>query len=229
MTKEQRHVSPNLRKPPPIPKLTGIGFLFVLLSLVAFALRWLRIGGSVVFGVGLICLAAADVVLLQISRTYTTKLQDRIIKLEMKKPGPNAPRRTTPRAPPVQAAQPRPGFPLCRTSRPFPPPRPGCFPRHRSKIRNPKTMAAGIAPPPALSSFRYGRAKRMVGGHPRETTVADEMGLPRVGDNSGIVVGRRTNSGSPGTAVARIDAERRCRAGSADEQQSLRCAGDHPT
>ena len=54
------------------------------MSLVAFGLRWLRIGGSVVFGVGLICLAAADVVLLQISRSYTTKLQDRIIKLEMK-------------------------------------------------------------------------------------------------------------------------------------------------
>lgn len=67
-----------------VPRLTGIGFAFVLVSLVAFGLRWLRIGGSVVFGVGLICLAAADVVLLQISRTYTTKLQDRIIKLEMK-------------------------------------------------------------------------------------------------------------------------------------------------
>jgi len=67
-----------------VPRLTGIGFAFVLVSLVAFGLRWLRIGGSVVFGVGLICLAAADVVLLQISRTYTTKLQDRIIKLEMR-------------------------------------------------------------------------------------------------------------------------------------------------
>ena len=53
------------------PKLTAIGFFFVLLSLVAFALRWLKIGGSVMFGVGLICLAAADLVLLQISRSYT--------------------------------------------------------------------------------------------------------------------------------------------------------------
>ena len=66
------------------PKLTAIGFFFVLLSLVAFALRWLKIGGSVMFGVGLICLAAADLVLLQISRSYTIRLQDRIIKLEMR-------------------------------------------------------------------------------------------------------------------------------------------------
>jgi len=67
-----------------IPRLTGIGFLFVLLSLVAFALRWFEIGGRTMFAVGLICLAAADVVLLQISRSYTTRLQDRIIKLEMR-------------------------------------------------------------------------------------------------------------------------------------------------
>ena len=66
------------------PKLTGIGFFFVFLSLVAFALRWFKIGGSVMFGVGLLGLAAADVVLLLISRSYTTKLQDRIIKLEMR-------------------------------------------------------------------------------------------------------------------------------------------------
>ena len=66
------------------PRLTGIGFLFVLLSLVAFALRWFAIGGSVMFGIGLFSLATADVVLLLISRSYTTKLQDRIIKLEMK-------------------------------------------------------------------------------------------------------------------------------------------------
>ena len=66
------------------PTLTGIGFMFVLLSLVAFALRGIGIGGRVMFGVGLVGLAAADVVLLQISRSYTTRLQDRIIKLEMK-------------------------------------------------------------------------------------------------------------------------------------------------
>jgi uncharacterized protein DUF6526 len=66
------------------PRLTGIGFFFVLLSLVAFALRWFAIGGRVAFAVGLFGLAAADVVLLLISRSYTTKLQDRVIKLEMR-------------------------------------------------------------------------------------------------------------------------------------------------
>ena len=53
------------------PKPTGIGFLFVVLALVAFA-------------AGLLSLSASIVVLLSISRTYTTKLQDRIIKLEMR-------------------------------------------------------------------------------------------------------------------------------------------------
>jgi hypothetical protein len=66
------------------PRLTGIGFFFVLLSLIALALRWFAIGGRVMFAVGLFGLAAADVVLLLISRSYTTKLQDRIIKLEMR-------------------------------------------------------------------------------------------------------------------------------------------------
>ncbi len=66
------------------PKLSGIGFLFVLLSLVAFALRWFEIGGRVMFAVALFGLIAANVVLLLISRAYTTKLQDRIIRLEMK-------------------------------------------------------------------------------------------------------------------------------------------------
>lgn len=66
------------------PKLTGIGFLFVLLSLVAFALRWFEIGGRAMFAVALFGLIATNVVLLIISRAYTTKLQNRIIKLEMK-------------------------------------------------------------------------------------------------------------------------------------------------
>ena len=66
------------------PMPTLIGFLFVLLSLAAFALRWFEIGGRVMFAVGLFGLIAANVVLLAISRAYTTKLQDRIIKLEMK-------------------------------------------------------------------------------------------------------------------------------------------------
>jgi hypothetical protein len=66
------------------PKPTGIGFLFVVLALVAFALSWFEIGGRAMFATGLLSLSASIVVLLGISRTYTTKLQDRIIKLEMR-------------------------------------------------------------------------------------------------------------------------------------------------
>jgi uncharacterized protein DUF6526 len=66
------------------PRPTGIGFLFVVLALIAFALRWFEIGGRAMFAAGLLSLSASIVVLLSISRTYTTKLQDRIIKLEMR-------------------------------------------------------------------------------------------------------------------------------------------------
>jgi Family of unknown function (DUF6526) len=66
------------------PKPTGIGFLFVLLALVAFSLRWFEIGGRAMFAAGLLSLSASIVVLLSISRSYTTRLQDRIIKLEMR-------------------------------------------------------------------------------------------------------------------------------------------------
>ena len=66
------------------PKLTGIGFLFVLAAIVAFALRWFTIGGRSMFAVGLAALTGAVIVLLLISRDYTTRLQDRIIKLEMR-------------------------------------------------------------------------------------------------------------------------------------------------
>jgi len=66
------------------PKLTGIGFLFVLIALVAFALRWFNVGGRAMFAAGLAALIGAVIVLLLISRDYTTRLQDRIIKLEMR-------------------------------------------------------------------------------------------------------------------------------------------------
>jgi hypothetical protein len=67
------------------PKMTGIGFLFVLVAIVAFGLRWFGVGGRrEMFAVGLAALVAADIVLLLISRRYTTRLQDRIIRLEMK-------------------------------------------------------------------------------------------------------------------------------------------------
>jgi predicted phage-related endonuclease len=66
------------------PKLTGIGFLFLALGAVAFAARWFNMGGRMMFAAGLAALMASQLVLLLISRSYTTKLQDRIIKLEMK-------------------------------------------------------------------------------------------------------------------------------------------------
>jgi Family of unknown function (DUF6526) len=66
------------------PTLTGIGFLFLVLAAVAFALRWFDIGGRAAFGAGLAALMASQLVMLLISRSYTTKLQDRIIKLEMR-------------------------------------------------------------------------------------------------------------------------------------------------
>jgi len=66
------------------PKLTGTGFLFLVVAAVAFGLRWFDIGGRLMFAGGLAALMASQLVLLLISREYTTKLQDRIIKLEMK-------------------------------------------------------------------------------------------------------------------------------------------------
>ena len=66
------------------PKLSFIGFLFLLVAVVAFALRWFEIGGRYAMAVGLLSMIAAIQVLLSISRIYITKLQDRIIKLEMK-------------------------------------------------------------------------------------------------------------------------------------------------
>ena len=66
------------------PKLTGVGFMLVLVAIVSLALRWFGIGGRVMFAAGLAALIAANLVLLAISRAYTTKLQDRIIRLEMR-------------------------------------------------------------------------------------------------------------------------------------------------
>lgn len=66
------------------PKLTGIGFFCLLVAIVGFALRWFGFDRRLTMGLGLLGLIATDLVLLLISRAYTTKLQDRIIKLEMK-------------------------------------------------------------------------------------------------------------------------------------------------
>jgi Family of unknown function (DUF6526) len=64
------------------PALTAVGFVFAAIALVSFVQR-LRFDGARQ-SVGLIALCGAVLVLLQISRRYTTRLQDRIIKLEMR-------------------------------------------------------------------------------------------------------------------------------------------------
>jgi Family of unknown function (DUF6526) len=66
------------------PILTNAGALCILISLAAFVLRWFEIGGRYTMGLGLLGLVGAVMTLLAISRIYVTRLQDRIIKLEMK-------------------------------------------------------------------------------------------------------------------------------------------------
>jgi hypothetical protein len=66
------------------PAPTGIGFACLVVAIVGFALRWFEIGGHLSMALGLSGLIACNLVLLGISRGYTTKLQDRIIKLEMR-------------------------------------------------------------------------------------------------------------------------------------------------
>jgi len=66
------------------PTPTAVGFLFLVVSVVGFAMRWFEVGGRLPFAIGLLGLVAAVMTLLLISRTYTTKLQDRIIRLEMR-------------------------------------------------------------------------------------------------------------------------------------------------
>jgi uncharacterized protein DUF6526 len=66
------------------PALTYAGFVLLVLSVASFALRWSLIGGRVTMALGLASLLASVFVLLWISRVYTTRLQDRIIRLEMR-------------------------------------------------------------------------------------------------------------------------------------------------
>ena len=66
------------------PTLTGVGYLFVVVAIVAFVMRWLLIGGRVTMAIGLIGLIGGEIALLMISRNYITRLQDRIIRLEMR-------------------------------------------------------------------------------------------------------------------------------------------------
>src|SRR5438105_2418028 len=63
------------------PKPTGVAFLLNLTALVLFAYGAFR--APSLQSLGLVLLAAAVMVLVGISRLYTVKLQDRIIRLEM--------------------------------------------------------------------------------------------------------------------------------------------------
>jgi hypothetical protein len=64
------------------PLLTIVGYLFVAFALSSFVMRWRATRDPL--SLALLSLCAAVIVLLQISRRYTTRLQDRIIKLEMR-------------------------------------------------------------------------------------------------------------------------------------------------
>ena len=65
----------------PVP--TAVGYLLLAIALMAFQRRWDG-GGRMSFAIGLLALCASVATLLAISRLYTTRLQDRIIKLEMR-------------------------------------------------------------------------------------------------------------------------------------------------
>jgi hypothetical protein len=66
------------------PTGTVIGGVFVVIALAGFAMRWFGMGGRASFAIGLLALVGAVSSLLWVSRTYTTKLQDRVIRLEMR-------------------------------------------------------------------------------------------------------------------------------------------------
>ena len=65
------------------PTMSGIAFAFLVLAIAGFALRGFHVGGRYAMALGLFGLIAAIFMLIGISRVYTTKLQDRIINLEM--------------------------------------------------------------------------------------------------------------------------------------------------
>ena len=61
--------------------LTAVGYWCLAVALISFAMRWRATGDR---SIGVFALCGAVLALLLISRRYTTKLQDRIIKLEMR-------------------------------------------------------------------------------------------------------------------------------------------------
>ena len=66
------------------PQMTTIAGVFFLVAVVSFGLRWFYIGGRYTMALGDVGVLGAIFMLMGISRVYTTKLQDRIIKLEMR-------------------------------------------------------------------------------------------------------------------------------------------------
>src|SRR4051812_4006231 len=66
------------------PVATIVGYLFLVIALVAFVSTWRQTGARPSVAIGILGLVGSVGTLLLISRTYITRLQDRIIKLEMR-------------------------------------------------------------------------------------------------------------------------------------------------
>ena len=66
------------------PTATIVGYVFLIVALIAFGLRWFEIGGRRASAIGLFAIICSVATLLAISRLYITRLQDRIIRLEMR-------------------------------------------------------------------------------------------------------------------------------------------------
>ena len=65
------------------PMHTIVAFALLVTAGVAFASSWPR-GGSVGMAIGVVALMGSMFTLIWISRLYTTRLQDRIIRVEMR-------------------------------------------------------------------------------------------------------------------------------------------------
>ncbi len=64
--------------------MTIAAFLFLVVAAAGFVLRGFHIGGRYTMAMGLAGLIGSIFMLIGISRAYTVRLQDRIIKLEMR-------------------------------------------------------------------------------------------------------------------------------------------------
>ena len=66
------------------PRASVVAGYLVLVAIIGLTLRWFEIGGRLSFAAGLAGVVGAEIMLVVMSRTYITKLQDRIIRLEMR-------------------------------------------------------------------------------------------------------------------------------------------------